>query len=460
MTYQNKEFKITTINNLKICGLYFCNNILDEYHLNVVEKIRKLSHKMKQWIPRHLTFEGKTLIVKTFGLSQLIYNMQCYGFKSIDVTNAEREIFKFIWSNNDKLNGTDRISRAIMKNEYKMGGLKLPDVECLDRSIKLRQFIRAGKSNHAIAKIQEIIAGTQDEMYTLRQEYCCNDTVKESICSSAQTTMNIITDHNRLSYNSLDVHEYESDKNLINEVASINLKTYLKRKNRVFALCILKQLNNLGITTLGELVQSYEHETNENLNKIMLIIIKSFPKSLVDIAKAFNEEINEINPETNYILISGGRRMIVETITAKDFQLTLKHALGRLEERNFAQKLDVEEFDTNNIDTFRKHCKNIKLRNIYFRLIHNDFFTHSRMKRYKMTLTDECPRCGEVETTKHLLWECPHVTNIWKLYNDFMTKINHHESKVRHYKDVYKVGHNAGISTFKMKLIQELIQIR
>jgi uncharacterized protein (UPF0335 family) len=41
-----------------------------------------------------------------------------------------------------------------------------------------------------------------------------------------------------------------------------------------------------------------------------------------------------------------------------------------------------------------------------------------------------------------------------------MTKINHHESKVRHYKDVYKEGHNAGISTFKMKLIQELIQIR
>jgi hypothetical protein len=287
--------------------------------------------------------------------------------------NIERRIFKFLWSTKDNPEGIDRIKRSIMKNEYADGGMRVTDVECLDKSLKLKQFIRAKSTNHEIAKIQNLLTNGNSNVHLTRQEYYLV-TNGDPICKSAQGTLNIITDYNREQYKHLPHVNYEGDRNLINEVASINLKTYLKRKNRVFALCILKQLNNLGITTLGELVQSYEHETNENLNKIMLIIIKFFPKSLVDIAKAFNEEINEINPETNYILISGGRRMIVETITAKDFQLTLKHALGRLEERNFAQKLDVEEFDTNNIDTFRKHCKNIKLRKIYFRLIHNDFF--------------------------------------------------------------------------------------
>jgi hypothetical protein len=32
--------------------------------------------------------EGKILITKTFGLSQLIYNMQSYGFKDSDLKNT------------------------------------------------------------------------------------------------------------------------------------------------------------------------------------------------------------------------------------------------------------------------------------------------------------------------------------------------------------------------------------
>ena len=53
--------------------------------------------------------------------------------------SIERIIFKFIWSTSKNSNGIDRISRSIMKNEYEYGGMKVTDVESLDRSIKLRQ---------------------------------------------------------------------------------------------------------------------------------------------------------------------------------------------------------------------------------------------------------------------------------------------------------------------------------
>jgi hypothetical protein len=61
--------------------------------------------------------EGKTLFVKTFGLSQIIYNMQSYGFKSAKLINTERIIFKFTWSTNENPNGIDLIKQTIMKNE-------------------------------------------------------------------------------------------------------------------------------------------------------------------------------------------------------------------------------------------------------------------------------------------------------------------------------------------------------
>jgi hypothetical protein len=151
--------------------------------------------------------EGKTLIVKTFGLSQLIYNMQSYGFKAAEIKKAESEIFKFIWSSNISHNGVDRIKRATMKNDYENGGMKVTDVECLDRSLKLKQFIRASNSNHLIAKIQELVVGKEKEKDTVRQEYFDINN-KEDICCSAQETLNIITDYNRDLYQKLKPEEY------------------------------------------------------------------------------------------------------------------------------------------------------------------------------------------------------------------------------------------------------------
>jgi len=136
--------------------------------------------------------------------------------------------------------------------------MKVTDVDCLDRSLKLKQFTRAQKSKHEIAKIQEMLTGDSE----IRQEYC-KITTDEKICQSAQGTINIITDYNRNKYCEISKEELESDRILIDEVSSINLKTYLERKKRIFLLCILKPVSEIGVTTLGELIQSFEHEQNQ-----------------------------------------------------------------------------------------------------------------------------------------------------------------------------------------------------
>jgi hypothetical protein len=182
-----------------------------------VEKIKKLRYKIKLWSQRHLTMEGNTLIVKTFGLSQIIYNMQAYGFNNAELINTERIIFKFLWSTNENPNGIDQIKQTIMKNDYSKGGMKVTDVKSLDRSLKLKQFIRAHNSNHVISKIQAFLSTKSSHEYHIHQEYP-NVTEEESICKSAQETLNIIIDYNRETYKNILQEEYESDKNLIDEV--------------------------------------------------------------------------------------------------------------------------------------------------------------------------------------------------------------------------------------------------
>ncbi len=121
--------------------------------------------------------------------------------------------------------------------------------------------------------------------------------------------------------------------------------------------------------------------------------------------------------------------------------------------------MGIDNFDEENITRFRSNCKNPKLRNIYFRLIHNDFFTHVRMNKYKMKVTDECPRCNMTEASKHLLWECTHVKNIWSLFNDLMNHIKNGHECVSNYEDVFQTREMPAVTIVKAKIIQALIQI-
>jgi hypothetical protein len=237
ITYNGQTINIESVPRLKICGVYFCVDEKDEYNLNVMTKIDKLKYKIKSWIPRHLTMEGKSLIVKTFGLSQIIYNMQACSFEEKELIMIERIIFKFLWSTNENHEGIDRVKRSIMKNEYKHGGMKITDIESLNRALKLRQFIRAKNSNHVISRIQNLLTNGNEECHAIRQEYP-QITNEESICKSAQQSLNLITDYNREQYEKLEDEEAETNKHLINEVSSINLLDYLKRKKYLLIICM------------------------------------------------------------------------------------------------------------------------------------------------------------------------------------------------------------------------------
>ena len=453
ITYNDQIINIASVPKLKICGIYFCVDDREEYNLNVITKIEKLCYKIKSWIPRHLTMEGKSLIVKTFGISQIIYNMQACSFDDKELVTIERIIFKFLWSTNENHDGIDRIKRSIMKNDYEHGGMKITDMESLNRSLKLRQFIRAKNSTHVISRIQNWLTNGNESCQSTRQEYS-KITSEEPICKSAQESLNLITDYNREQYEKMEDEDTETNKHLINEISSIDLLEYLKRKNSLLMICLLKTLTMNGITTLGELVQNHEFEMDSKILKVTKIIMSIFPKKFISISKCYIEGINDISENLKVIRTYENMWKDINNITVKEMQSMMKVILKKTEITNFEQKLGIDNFQENAITKFRSKCQNAKFRNLFFRLIHNDFFTHVRMYKYKMCQSDLCPRCGITETTRHLLMECRHAKNIWNLYN-LVTK----GDKVNKYEDLFSIGDSQCEIMIKMKIIQELIQI-
>jgi hypothetical protein len=82
-----------------------------------------------------------------------------------------------------------------------------------------------------------------------------------------------------------------------------------------------------------------------------------------------------------------------------------------------------------------------------------------KMFKYKMTNTNKCKRCGEIETNKHLVWECKESRGIWKEYNEFLNLEKHPDEVISIYDDFFKIGNISNLSKIKMKIIQGMIQI-
>jgi hypothetical protein len=454
--YEGKKIEINCVTQLKICGIYFCESDDEDHKLNVLDKIDKLKLNLKKWQTRNLTLEGKSLILKTFGISQLIYNMQCIHFEENILVNIERIIFGYLWGSKqlESSKAKDRIKRSIMKNDYDKGGLKITDIECLDKSLKLRQYIRANISSHPIAKIQQFNVEKTGLKTTMNQEFCIVDGT-ESICKTAQITINLITDMNRrLAYRERE--ECITSTLAINQIATINIETYLNRKGKVFLNCLFIPFRKEGIETYHDLIFAAETEVNERKLKNLETVINAFPKYFRDAANSFDENINSSLENMTHLLDSKAIWVPISEIKTNQLQIMLKEAMSKTECINLEKYLSKDISEKIDCLKFRRNCKNPKLRNMYFRLVHNDFYTYEKMFKYRMTESPNCPRCNLKETSKHMLWECKDSRIIWETYNETLHDENH---KIKKYEDIFITDDLAILSTIKMKIVNELIQI-
>jgi hypothetical protein len=142
--------------------------------------------------------------------------------------------------------------------EYEEGGLKAPDIECVDRSLKMKQFLRASKSKHMIASFQTYSSKTLGCDEVIKQDYpkLSQDNL---VLKVGQETIKILSDHARsIVYGGVEIAE--SSTLAINTVGSIYIPSYLKRKGKLLADCIFSKFKEEGLETLKDLTLELEKQ--------------------------------------------------------------------------------------------------------------------------------------------------------------------------------------------------------
>ena len=129
-------------------GIFFSHNQADADELNFGTKIRDLEKILLVWQKRKLTLYGKINIVKTLGLSKLIFNASVLHIRDHFIEEINKITFNFIWDGKPS-----KIKRTTIIGEKKDGGLKMCDFSIMNKALKIAWISRIQIQSSAAWKI-------------------------------------------------------------------------------------------------------------------------------------------------------------------------------------------------------------------------------------------------------------------------------------------------------------------
>ena len=101
-------------------------------NLNFFVKIYKMDTKLNLWLTRDLTIFGRTMLVKTLGISKLIYAASMPCVPETVIKTVQEQIFKFLWKNKK-----DKVKRSVICQPFSCGGLNFPNFHLMIKSLRL-----------------------------------------------------------------------------------------------------------------------------------------------------------------------------------------------------------------------------------------------------------------------------------------------------------------------------------
>ena len=407
ITYNNIEIK--WVDKLKITGITFGNNSEQNRKTDVNEAISKMKTQLQIWRGRNLSTLGKIQIVKTFGISQILYISNMLWLNQDEVGEIKKIITKFIW--NDK---TPKVKYNAMIGEYEQGGLKYPNLDAILHAQKIMWIKRYFCSPFHPWKL--IFEWQLDKI-------CGNSIFENTSLDKKQIKQEGLLDFYADMVNAwgLYIEEPISSENVLHQNLFFN-SNFSYPRGRSLAH---KKFSTEGIIKLGDItnnqafIEFNEIKKDRNLlNSDYLLyrgIISSIPRHIKDMISLASEHIS--NETTQSKLAQKNSKTIYRSFNRKcimrptsEEKLQTEYNISQDKWENIYKLPFLVTIDT-------------KTRAFQFKINHNIYFTNKKLYEFGINRqTQNCTFCSEhIETLRHLFIDCKHVKVIW---NDLQAIFN------------------------------------
>ena len=405
--------KIRTPFNFKwpkepICalGIYFSYNTEHANKLNFEEKINNLEKTLNGWKRRKLTLLGRINIVKTLGLSKLIYNASILPIPKHFVKEINKIAFHFIWEGKPA-----KVKRSTIIREKKCGGLKMLDFEVMDKALKLAWIERLKTNSSASWKIIPELGVKQygGLTFLIKCHYDIKMLSLDNLPNFYHTLLAYLQDLNSIitaDGNVLEKIIWNNQNIVINEKSIfysswfnkdiISIRSLMTEYNQFLSLSELRQKFNLEIpfTLYYGLVSAIPKEWKSSLKNAL-------PRGNDIVEKA----ICSTKPLTTRATYSAFLSKMATPPTCES--KILMHGFTK----ENIQNVYLLPFTT---------TKDMKLITFQYKVIHNVLPNQLSLFRAGIAINDTCPLCNaEKQTSIHMLYSCPETTTFWGQFTDW-----------------------------------------
>ena len=410
ITYCDSDYTITTTNSIKICGVVHPIDNDDSYVKNITEKIDKMKVLLRTWRPRQLTLKGKILIVKTFAISQIVYQMHTCDIKDKDLTTIERLCYAFIWNSKEGA-PNDKVKRSLLKNTYEEGGLKGPCIYTINESLKIKKHLRC-QNNH-LAPITDKIMSLYG-IYSRVNHSFSRASIKLITCPNTNRTIVALGKINAKTVEIiLQKNIDEIDQEDIDYLSKHDLLSSQHLKNNASNNAAVRRMAVRNVKTLGDLVKITFNNNELIFRMAKSCLIKSFPHQILNILNAKSDLIKADGPKDRF-LMSDGTWVKMKDLDSQKFKITIgKDRITNMTNDMVAMKYGITEtIAWNCFDNFPTGETYLLSQN--YRFLTGSYCTRVKLKMYKIIDSDLCPFCEEeVDDLKHAILQCPLSNITW-----------------------------------------------
>ncbi len=401
------------LGHVKFLGVTFTTDLKNMEELNFIPKFEKLKSILRIWSMRDMTPMGRITIVKTLGLSQLIYLLSVLPKPSNEfLKDLDTVLYKFIWANKP-----DKVSRKTIVGDYQDGGLKMMHIPSMIKGLKIAWVKRLLDDNNKgnwkcfYEKHLEPFGGNFIWHCNINPDENCLKIINNNfIYEVVVSWFSVVYEPACLDYHKQIIWN-NSDIKIANRM--VFWKDWYDKGVKSFKDMLS---DNGDILNLSQLKEKFQLNINF-MNYFSLVY--AIPQKWKCDVKMVDRDDSGDNFQNEFFLKLEETKKVCKLVHEICIHKLFKSPVSEIK-----WALQFEDWDLNWKDIYSipfQSSLSIKLRYFQFKILHRYIAVNKLLAQIGIVNSDSCTFCKkETEDIQHCFWNCTEITPFW---NQFQTHL-------------------------------------
>ena len=375
----------------------------------------QIKKSISLWKKRSLTLFGKVYVIKTFMLSKVIYQCSVLKIPENFVKEVQDLIYEYLWNGK-----RDRVQRSNVIQGIGNGGLNMVHFETFTQAIKASWITKILSIKGKWSALFHSIA----ETLHLPVQYLLNMNFKglkafPAIARFPKFYQEVILNYNRCKtvkpIDIMSIHEIAEQQIWGNENFKWQAKCLYFRSWIDSKILYIKDIVGDDGRFLSDNDLFGKIRNHQNILQELSVI----KRHVMRLHKGKDLSIaNYVNISNQPKILYKNKVHIINTQKSKFFYNILSN---KIKSRSRYESITAKTLKFDGGDKIwnsiydQKICKAkiSKLKEFNYKLLQNIVPNGRILSKWIRNISDKCEVCGDTETTKHMVYDCPRVKYLW-----------------------------------------------